>query len=117
MKESKTVADCRKKILPIRDALEIFRGKWKIPIIGTLLYYKELRFKDLQRVVGDITPKMLSKELKELEMNQLVTREVMDTRPISVLYKITPYGESCQEVITSLYEWGVNHRVKIIGER
>ena len=52
------------KILAVRDALEIFIGKWKIPIIGAIIYLQESGFIVLQRMIGDITPKMLSKELK-----------------------------------------------------
>ena len=111
-----TIKDCSLKVIAIQDALEIFSGKWKIPIIGALLYIKEARFKELQAMVGKITPRMLSKELKELELNKLISREVLDTRPVTITYKITPYGESCESVILALYEWGLQHRVKIIGK-
>ena len=112
-KKQKTMKDCSSKILAVRDALEIFSGKWKIPIIGALIYLEESGFKDLQRMIGDITPKMLSKELKELEMNLLVKRTVLDTRPVTVIYSITEYGKTCQSVIYELYEWGERHRQKI----
>lgn len=115
MSEKKTMQDCSKKILAVRDALDIFSGKWKIPIIGALIYLKKSGFKELQRMVGDITPKMLSKELKELEMNELVSRTVLDTRPVTIKYAITPYGETCMDVIMALYDWGVEHRKRMIG--
>lgn len=114
--KQKTLIDCTKKIIAVRDALEIFNGKWKIPIIGALIHLRESGFKELQRTVGNITPKMLSKELKELEMNQLITREVLDTRPVTVLYKITPYGESSKDIIFALYQWGEAHRKRIMSE-
>ena len=114
IEKQKTMKDCSSKILAVRDALEIFSGKWKIPIIGVLIQFKEAGFKELQRIVEGITPKMLSKELKELEMHQLITRTVLDTRPVTVVYKITPYGESCQDVIMALYDWGVEHRKRMI---
>jgi DNA-binding HxlR family transcriptional regulator len=104
---------CSTKILAVRDALEIFSGKWKIPIIGALIYLEEAGFKDLQRMVGDITPKMLSKELKELEINLLIKRTVLDTRPVTVKYSITEYGKTCQSVIFELYHWGEQHRKRI----
>ncbi len=113
--KNNTLDECTKKILAVRDALEIFSGKWKIPIIGALIHFEEARFKDLQDIVGDITPRMLSKELKELEINLLITREVTDTRPVSIKYKITPYGKSCQNVIYSLFQWGEEHRKVIMG--
>lgn len=111
-----TLKDCSTKILAVRDALEIFSGKWKIPIIGALIYLQESGFKELQRMIGDITPKMLSKELKELEMNHLVERTVLDTRPVTVIYSITDYGKTCQSVIFELHQWGEQHRKKIKEE-
>jgi DNA-binding HxlR family transcriptional regulator len=114
MDKKNTMADCSKKIMAVRDALEIFSGKWKIPIIGALIYLQKAGFKELERMVDGITPKMLSKELKELEMNHLVTRTVLDTRPITVVYAITAYGETCQDVIKTLHDWGEKHRKKVI---
>ncbi|TLX74621.1 helix-turn-helix transcriptional regulator [Labilibacter sediminis] len=113
VEKQKTMKDCSSKILAVRDALEIFSGKWKFPIIGALIHLQESGFKELQRMVGDITPKMLSKELKELEMNHLVKRTVLDTRPVTVIYSITEYGKTTQNIMYSLYEWGTKHREKI----
>lgn len=73
-------------------ALDILNGKWKIAIMCSLNESKR-RFKELQRDVGRISGKMLSKELKELEMNQLVKRKVLDTRPVTVEYELTSYGQ------------------------
>lgn len=102
-------------MLPIRDALEIFSGKWKIPIITALNFYETCGFKELERIVEGITPKMLSKELKFLEENMLITRKVNDTRPISVKYCITEYGKTCQSVMSELYRWGQEHRRKFFN--
>ncbi|BDS10264.1 winged helix-turn-helix transcriptional regulator [Aureispira anguillae] len=115
-KNNQSIKDCSKKILAVRDALDIFSGKWKIPIIGALIHFREMGFKDLQRTIDGITPKMLSKELKDLEMNQLITRTVLDTRPVTVIYAITDYGETCQDIIYELYNWGVKHRQKIMHQ-
>jgi DNA-binding HxlR family transcriptional regulator len=99
-------------MLPIRDALEIFSGKWKIPIITALNFYETCGFKELERIVEGITPKMLSKELKFLEENLLITREVENTRPVTVKYSITEYGRTCKSVMSALYSWGTEHRKK-----
>lgn len=106
--------ECSKQILAIRDAIEVLGGKWKIPIICVLAYYQKKGFKDLQREIPEITSKMLSKELKDLETNLLITRTVMDTRPITVSYEITPYGESTRAIITELYHWGSAHRKRVM---
>jgi DNA-binding HxlR family transcriptional regulator len=100
-------------MLPIRDALEVFSGKWKVPIITALSFYKTCGFKELERIVEGITPKMLSKELKFLEENLLIVRKVEDTRPITVTYSITEYGKLCAPVMSELYRWGVAHRKKV----
>lgn len=68
-------------MIPVRDALDIFSGKWKIPIITALSFYETCGFTELERIVEGITPKMLSKELKFLEENLLITRKIEDTRP------------------------------------
>lgn len=102
-------------MVPVRDALEVFSGKWKIPIITALSFYKTCGFKELERIVEGITPKMLSKELKFLETNLLITRKVENTRPVTVTYSITEYGKSCESVMSELYRWGVEHRRKVFN--
>jgi len=57
----------------------------------------------------------LSKELKELEINKLVNRTVLDTQPISVQYELTEHGLTLKTIINNLTEWGIAHRKKIIG--
>ena len=103
---------CTKHLLAVRDALDILNGKWKIPIIIALSFGNK-RFKVVQREVAGITAKMLSKELKELEINQLVSRTVYDTSPVSVEYGITPYGRTLKKVISELHNWGSLHRKRI----
>jgi DNA-binding HxlR family transcriptional regulator len=102
-------------MLPIRDALEVFSGKWKVPIISALTFYETCGFKELERIVEGITPKMLSKELKFLEENLLIVRKVEDTRPVTVTYSITEYGKTCKSVMSELYRWGVEHRREVFN--
>ena len=102
-------------MIPVRDALDIFSGKWKIPIITALSFYETCGFKELERIVEGITPKMLSKELKFLEENLLITRKVEDIRPITVTYSITDYGKTCKSVMSELYRWGMEHRKKVFN--
>jgi DNA-binding HxlR family transcriptional regulator len=111
-------ADCcsnhSERILGIRDAIEVLSGKWKVQIIGTLLFGGKKRFMDLLREVDGIAAKMLSKELQDLETHQLVKRTVMETKPITVEYEITEYGKSLEPVIISIADWGFGHRRKIM---
>jgi DNA-binding HxlR family transcriptional regulator len=108
-------AECSQYILPVRDTLDILSGKWKLPIIGALVNGKK-RFKEMERQIPKITARMLSKELKELEINQLVKRTVYDTMPVTVEYELTPYGASLKEVLIVLGNWGTKHRSRIIGK-
>jgi DNA-binding HxlR family transcriptional regulator len=103
-------------MLALWDALDILNGKWKIAIMCSLIE-KKMRFKELQRDIGKITGKMLSKELKELEMNELLKRTVHDTKPVTIEYELTSYGTSLEKVITELVNWGLNHRKRIFKKR
>lgn len=107
---------CSKMLLPVKDALDILSGKWKLPIIISLTFGKK-RFKQIQREIPGITPKMLSKELKELEMNELAERHVYDSVPVTVEYELTPYGRTLKPLIEELHVWGAKHRKRIIGQR
>ena len=109
-----TEHSCKKAHLAIQDTLDVVGGKWKLILIS-ILRNGPYRFKELSREAG-ITPRILSKELKELEMNGLVTRTVCDTRPITVQYALTPYSESLSEVITAMHKWGSEHRERIKQE-
>lgn len=107
--------ECRSMLLPVQDALEVLNGKWKLPIIVALLFGSK-RFREISGEVHGITDKMLSKELRHLQMNQLVKRTVFDTFPPTVEYSITEHGRSLQQVIEELKKWGLQHRKKIIGK-
>ncbi len=108
-------AICEKELAAIRDSLEILGGKWKLRIMRHLNNHinETNTFKKIQREIEGISAKMLSKELQELEINLLVTRTVMNTRPVTVNYAITTYGLSVFPVTESLVEWGLNHRKQI----
>lgn len=106
---------CPKTMLSIKDALEAVEGRWKLLILFALSE-KPKRFRQLSREVNGITDKMLSKELKNLETNQLVSRQVFDTFPPTVEYSITEHGLSLEKVLDELHFWGLAHRQKVIGE-
>ncbi len=106
--------DHKQKQLAIRDVMQLLSGKWKIQIIGTLRFGGKLRFMDLLREVDGIAAKMLSKELQDLESNQLLKRTVMSTKPITVEYEITEYGKSLDHIILAMVNWGAKHREKIM---
>lgn len=104
---------CSKNGLAIRDTLDIVGGKWKLPILYVLVSQGSMRFKELQKALDGITSRMLSKELKELELNQMINREVFETAPVTVIYSVTDHGMSLCPVIQALSDWGTQHRKKI----
>ncbi len=108
-------AGCPKTMLSISDALEAVEGKWKLLILFVLAE-KPKRFKQIAKEVSGITDKTLSKELKNLEANKLVRRDVYDTFPPTVEYSITPHGLSLEKVLDELHFWGLAHRKKVIGK-
>jgi DNA-binding HxlR family transcriptional regulator len=69
---------------------------------------------ELQRVGEGIGSKMLSKQLQELELNGLIIRSVMDTKPVTVEYELTEYGRTLKPVITEMASWGKQHREKVM---
>jgi DNA-binding HxlR family transcriptional regulator len=96
-------------VLAINDTLNVLVGKWKLPIIGSLLFGKK-RFREMEREIARITPRMLSKELKDLEMNGIVKRTVHDTIPVTVEYELTASGKTLSNVLDSMIDWGMQHR-------
>ncbi|MBP7515655.1 MAG: helix-turn-helix transcriptional regulator [Flavobacteriales bacterium] len=96
--------------MSFRDAMETIDGKWKSPILLSLGFIGTMRFGELQRMHDGIPAKTLSKELKDLEQNGLVTRTVLDTMPVTVRYGITPYGRTLERLLLDLRAWGMGHR-------
>ena len=106
----------KKRMRAVQDAMDALNGKWKISIISSICCYGKRRFSDILNDVTGISNRMLSKELKELEINQLVKRTVLDTQPITVQYELTEHGNTLQTIISNLAAWGVVHRKKIVGK-
>ncbi|MGO4293241.1 winged helix-turn-helix transcriptional regulator [Chitinophaga sp. RAB17] len=110
-----TKGGCPKNALSIKDALEALEGRWKLLILFSLSSGPK-RFKQISKEVDGITDKTLSKELKHLEGNKLVKREVYDTFPPTVEYTITAHGKSLEKVMDALHYWGLAHRKEVIGK-
>lgn len=102
------------EMMAVQDSLDVLSGKWKIAIISSLCLYNKRRFSDILNDVVGISNKMLSKELKDLEMNMLIKRTVLDTQPITVRYELTEHGLSLRTIINNLTEWGMMHRQKVV---
>ncbi|SDM25980.1 winged helix-turn-helix transcriptional regulator [Pedobacter antarcticus] len=116
MAENTCQLEHKKEVMAVHDAMDVLSGKWKISIISSICFYNKRRFSDILVDVKGISNKMLSKELKELEVNKLIKRTVLETQPISVQYQLTEYGRTLQTIINSLADWGKAHRKVIIGK-
>ncbi|TDO71217.1 HxlR family transcriptional regulator [Flavobacterium chryseum] len=106
----------KKEMMAVQDSMDVLSGKWKISIISSICYYNKRRFSDILNDVVGISNKMLSKELKELEINKLIKRSVLETQPITVQYTLTDHGKTLQTIINNLTDWGKEHRKKIIED-
>jgi DNA-binding HxlR family transcriptional regulator len=110
------LSDCMKHMLAINDTMDVLSGKWKIRIMAALTYSSQ-RFGDLQFILEGIGPKMLSKELQELEINGLIKKVTVSTKPLTVNYEVTEHGQTLKRVIFEMAEWGNDHRKKVMEKK
>jgi len=111
-KELPSEAQCKATLNAMADALYVIGGKWNLRIIVALTAGNK-RFNELQRLVEGISAKVLSTELKELELNGFVRRIVFTGSPVIIEYELSEYAETLDGVLQSLSEWGAMHREKI----
>ncbi|MDB4901307.1 MAG: ytcD 1 [Mucilaginibacter sp.] len=111
-----TSRECTGLLNAIGDALYVIGGKWKLRVIVALGEGNK-RFNEIQRTVNGISARVLSNELKELELNGFVKRIVHPQTPVVVEYHITDYANTLKDVLGALSEWGTMHREKIRKER
>lgn len=108
--QEEEVQQCPKQfILALNDTLNVVNGRWKLPIIAALFRGRK-RFKELLETIEHVTPRMLSKELKELEMNGIVNRTVYNQTPVLIEYTLTASGANMVQVIDAMIGWGLTHR-------
>lgn len=99
----------------LQDTLHVIGGKWRIQILHSICMGNK-RFREIERSIPKLTTRMLSKELKAMEVNKLITRTVYPTTPVTVEYAATDYSDSLAEVIAAMINWGLEHREKIKAE-
>ena len=116
MAVKKTHCTCLDTVKPVREALDVINGKWKLPIIISISVGNE-RFTDIQESIPGITPKVLAKELKELEQHKLIKRIITDDYPVKISYKTETYSDNLTPIIHALKDWGLKHREKIFNKQ
>jgi DNA-binding HxlR family transcriptional regulator len=103
----------KKELAALLDTIYVIGGKWKMPIIFAICKGHQHRFRELERSVTGITSRMLSLELKEMELNKLITRTVYPETPVRIEYEITDYCKTLVPMLQSMVDWGLLHREKI----
>lgn len=98
----------------VQDVIDIIGGRWRGAILASLCD-KAKRFNELKRDLGSITPRTLTKELKYLEMNKLVSREVDTSSAVIFNYSLTKHGKSLEPLIGQIVAWGQKHRKIVFG--
>lgn len=104
--------ECANSLKNVIDALYVINGKWKLAVILCLVQSSK-RFNELQHEITGISSKVLAKELKDLELNDFITRTLYPTSPVSIIYEATEYSRTLKNVIAELSAWGEQHREKI----
>jgi DNA-binding HxlR family transcriptional regulator len=104
--------ECVGSLKNVLDALYVLNGKWKLALILCLIQSSK-RFNEIQNEVTGISSKILAKELKDLELNDLITRNVYPTAPVSIIYEATGYSRTLKNVLGELSAWGQQHREKV----
>ena len=98
---------------PVETSLELLSGKWKPRILWKLHKRGVLRFAEIKRGLEEITPKMLTQQLRELEQDGLITRTVYAQVPPKVEYALSPFGRTLEPILDQLALWGTSHQRQI----
>ena len=114
MEETTILRNPQQEIQALQDTIYVLGGKWRLPIINSICNGNN-RFREIQRSIPKITTRMLSRELKEMEVNRLISRTVSEDSPASVLYESTDYCKSFGPIILEMIKWGIDHRKLIHG--
>jgi len=104
--------ECANSLKYVLDALYVLGGKWKLPLILCLVQSPK-RFNEIQNELSGISPKILAKELKDLELNEFIKRNIHSTRPVTIIYEATAHSHTLKNVLRELTAWGQQHREKI----
>lgn len=104
--------ECASSLKNVVDALYVLNGRWKLPLILTLVQAPK-RFNEIQHALSGISPKVLAKELKDLELNQFIKRVIHPTTPVTIIYEASEYSRTLKNVLKELDQWGAQHRQKI----
>jgi DNA-binding HxlR family transcriptional regulator len=104
--------ECVHSLRNVQDTLYVLNGRWRLAMILCLVQSSK-RFNEIQHTLAGISAKVLAKELKDLELNGFITRNVYPTTPVSIIYEATGYSLTLRNVLSELSAWGQQHREKV----
>ena len=97
---------CKNYRCEIEVTLEVIGGKWKSLIIWTLGIHNVIRFNDFRNLIPEISQKMLTQQLRDLEKNKIVKRKIYNQVPPMVEYSLTEIGEKLLPILEEMDIWG-----------
>ncbi|MFC4307194.1 winged helix-turn-helix transcriptional regulator [Cohnella boryungensis] len=103
--------NCEKEL-----TLAVIGGKWKLIILWHLGLEGTKRFSELKKLIPNITQKMLTNQLRELEEDRLIVRKVYPVVPPKVEYSLAEYGESLIPILRMMYDWGKDYGDNVIWQ-
>lgn len=102
-------------VVAIKDAVNVVSGKWKLAIVCTLLSGPK-GFAEIERLLGAISPRMLTRDLRELELSGVIVREQATVNAlIGRKYMLTESGKALESLIFQMAHWGQDHRQRLAG--
>ena len=107
--------NAKEEIQALQDTIYVLGGKWCLPIINAICNGNN-RYREIQRSIPNITTRMLSRELREMELNKLIKRTVSEDSATSVKYESTDYCKSFGPIILEMIKWGKQHRAYIMKD-
>ena len=106
----------KKYNISVEATLKVMGGKWKCVILCHLTHGKK-RTSELKRLMPNITQKMLTQQLRELEKDEVINRIVYNQVPPKVEYELSEYGQSLESILSALCTWGENHITRVYGDK
>ena len=113
-RKTNSLSNSDKDVMAVKDSINVITGKWKVHIIASLLFGGR-RYSEIEKSIPTITPRMLSKELRDLEANGIVKRRGYDSMSVTFDYELTKSGHSFRNVLQAMLDWGLQHRKNVIN--
>lgn len=99
---------------PVATTVQLIGNKWKLLILRNLIYGGVQRFSDFMKTVPGISKKVLTDNLRALEADGIIEREVYAEVPPRVEYSLSDLGKTLQPIIAAMYDWGTNYKASLL---